>query len=98
MAAQDIDTVLAWRGRPVLDRDGDKIGTLGDVYLDRETDRPAWVGVRTGLFGTRESMMPLQGIEEAGDDLRVPWEKAQVKDAPNVDADVALDEDGEDRL
>src|SRR3954470_15839780 len=98
MPAHDIDTVLGWRGRDVLDRDGDRIGKLGDVYLEPPPDLPAWAGVRTGLFGARESFIPLEGIEEAGDDLRVPWEKDLVKDAPNVDADVELDEDGERRL
>src|SRR3954449_6122735 len=98
MTLHDIDTVLGWRGRAVLDRDGEKIGTLGDVYLDGHTDRPAWAGVRTGLFGMGESLMPLEGIEDTGEELRVPWEKAVVKDAPNVDADVALDEEGEERL
>jgi hypothetical protein len=97
MAAHDIDTVLGWRGRDVLDVEGEKIGRLGDVYLD-EHDRPAWAGVRTGLFGARESLVPLEGMREAGDDLRVPWERALVKDAPNVDADVALDAEGERRL
>jgi len=97
MASHDIDTVLGWRGRDVLDVEGDKIGRLGDVYLD-EHDRPAWAGVRTGLFGVRESLLPLEGMREEGDDLQVPWEKALVKDAPNVDADVALEADEERRL
>ena len=30
----DLDTVLAWRGKTVLDRDGEKAGTLGALYLD----------------------------------------------------------------
>ena len=98
MSSHDLDSVLAWRGRTVLDRDGERIGSVGDVYLDADTDLPAWAGVRTGLFGMRESLMPLEGIEEDGDDLRVPWERELVKDAPNVDADVALEPDEEERL
>ena len=86
----DIDTVLGWRGRTVRDPDGDKIGTFGDVFLDRETDRPAWGGVRTGLFGNHESFVPLERVDEAGDDLRVPFSKDAVKDAPRIDPDVAL--------
>jgi sporulation protein YlmC with PRC-barrel domain len=98
MTSHDIDRVLGWRGRDVLDRDGERIGKLGDVYLDGRTDRPAWAGVRTGLFGARESLVPLEGAEEAGDDLRVPWEKDLVKDAPDVDAEVEIDEEAERRL
>jgi hypothetical protein len=44
----DLDTVLAWRGKTVIDRDGEKAGTLGALYLDEE-DRPAYAGVQTGL-------------------------------------------------
>jgi sporulation protein YlmC with PRC-barrel domain len=98
MAAHEIDTVLGWRDREVVDPSGERIGKLGDVYLDRQTDQPAWAGVRTGLFGARETLIPLEGMQEEGDALRVPWEKDLIKDAPNVDADVSLDEEGERRL
>ena len=54
----DLDTVLAWRGKTVVDRDGEKAGTLGALYLD-DDDRPAYAGVQTGLFRRRESLVPL---------------------------------------
>ena len=38
---QDIET---WRGRTLVDRDGDKIGKIEDVYLDRSSGEPEWVG------------------------------------------------------
>jgi hypothetical protein len=98
MTGYDIDTVLGWRGRTVVDPGGEKIGTFGDVYLDRETDRPAWGGVRTGLFGTRESYVPLEGVEEVEGDLRVPYAPDLVKNAPRIDPDVALDPDEEAKL
>jgi hypothetical protein len=91
MAHLDIDTVLGWRGRTVRDAEGDKIGPVGDVFLDRETDRPAWIGVRTGLFGRHESYVPLEQVTEDEDgDLRVPYDAQLVKDAPRIDPDVAL--------
>jgi len=86
----DIDTVLGWRGKTVVDRDGEKIGTFGDVYLDRETDRPAYAGVTSGLFGTKASFCRLEDAELVGDDVRVPFEKDHVLDAPRIDPDVAL--------
>lgn len=99
MASVDIDTALAWRGRTVRDPDGEKVGTLGDVYLDRETDLPEWASIRTGLFGRHESHVPLSAIEPAaggdGDDLTVPFTKDQIRDAPRVDPDVAPTEDEE---
>src|SRR4051794_24346439 len=90
MPRLDIDTVLGWRGRTVRDADGEKVGTFGDVFLDRETDHPAWGSVRTGLFGRRESFVPLSEVREEGDDLHVPYAADEVKGAPQVDPDVAL--------
>lgn len=99
MVGPDIDTALDWRGRTVRDADGEKIGSLGDVYLDQQTDRPAWGGVRTGLFGRGESLIPLDRVTPADDgDLHVPFPRDLVKDAPRVDPDVALDHDEEARL
>jgi len=91
----DLDRVLDWRGRTIRDREGEKIGTLGELFLDRETELPAWGGVKTGLFGHRESLVPLARVEEDGNDLRVPYTKDEVSSAPGVDPDVALDADEE---
>jgi hypothetical protein len=98
MAPIDIDTALAWRGRTIRDRDGDDIGKLGDVYLDGESDLPAWASVRTGLFGRKESLVPLDRVEEDEDGLRVPFAKQEVVDAPAIDPDVALEPEEEDAL
>src|SRR5689334_7722120 len=35
----DIETALAWRGRTVRDRDGEKVGTFGAIYLEGEETR-----------------------------------------------------------
>lgn len=97
MAALDIDTALDWRGRTVLDRDGEKIGKFEELYLD-DGDRPAWAAVTTGLFGLRQSFVPLDGARLDGDDLRVPYGRDQVKDAPNIDPDEQLSSEEENLL
>lgn len=73
-------------GLDVIDNDGDKIGTVGAVWTDG-AGQPTWASVRTGLFGMNESLFPLQTADVRGDHLVVPFDKATVKDAPNVDAD-----------
>ena len=98
MEPLDIDTALGWRGRDVRDPEGEKIGTLGEVYLDRETKRPAWGGVLTGLFGRHESFVPLDRVQASGDDLLVPFAKDLVKDAPRIDPEVALTAAEEEKL
>ena len=97
MAHPDIETALQWRGRTVVDRDGEKIGTFDELYLDSE-ERPAWAAVTTGLFGMRQTFVPLAAAEEDGDRLRVPFDGEQVKAAPNVDPDEQLTPEQEDEL
>ena len=82
----------------VIDQDGDKVGKVGQVYLDDATGQPNWVTVNTGLFGGNETFVPLDEATQDGDDLRVPYTKAFIKDAPNLDADSHVDESQEDEL
>ena len=86
----DIDTALSWRGRTVVDRHGEKIGRLGDVYLDSETDLPAYAAVATGLFGTKETYVRLADARPEGDDIQVAYDKEHVLEAPRLDPGVAL--------
>jgi sporulation protein YlmC with PRC-barrel domain len=97
MGALDIDAVLDWRGRTVVDRNGEKIGTLREIYLDAD-ERPAWASVHTALFGLRETFVPLSEARRTDDRVQVPYEREHVKQAPNVDPDVQLSGDEEERL
>ena len=57
----DTRTYDGWIGRDAYDADGDKIGEITDIYYDDETGRPEWVAVKTGLFGTKHSFVPIHG-------------------------------------
>src|ERR687889_2601939 len=81
---QDISAII---GSNAVDNDGDKLGKVGQVYLDDQTGSPEWATVNTGLFGTHESFVPLADATVTGGTLRVPYEKAKVKDAPRVSAE-----------
>jgi len=94
---ENIDTLLG-NGGNVLGSDGEKIGSIGQVYLDDQTGEPSWVTAKTGLFGTSESFVPLQGADVDGDDVRVPYTKQHVKDAPRIESDGNLSPEEEDRL
>src|SRR3954453_7578175 len=89
------ETATQWHGRTAVDRDGDKLGTIEEIYLDDSTGQPEWLVVKTGLFGSKSTFIPLQDAQENGDQIRVPFEKAQVKDAPNVDPDQQLSQEEE---
>jgi uncharacterized protein (TIGR02271 family) len=92
------EDVLSWRGRAMVDDDGDKIGTIDEIYLDQDTDEPEWAVVTTGLFGTKQSFVPIADANSTPDGVRVPYEKSQVKDAPRIDPDGRLSQDDERRL
>lgn len=94
---EHIDRLLSVRGH-VIGTNGEKIGSVGQVYTDDETGQPNWVTVKTGLFGTRESFVPIQEARVEGEDLAVPYTKDHVKDAPGIDPDGHLDPAEEDRL
>ncbi|MFC9296724.1 PRC-barrel domain-containing protein [Streptomyces sp. NPDC057011] len=69
-------------GRKAFDRNGAKIGTVDEVYLDDATGVPEWAAVRTGLF-SRDAFVPLEPSELVGDTLRVPFDRSLIKDAPD---------------
>ena len=93
-----VEQALEWRGFDLVDRDGDKVGRIEEIYLDQETDRPEWALVNTGLFGGRSTFVPLAGAEGDAGQVRVPFPKSHVKDAPSIDAGGELSQDEEARL
>ncbi len=74
-------------GLTATDADGSKIGNVGQVYLDDSTGEPAWVTVKTGLLGRRESFAPLYGSSVRGDQLVLAVPRQLVNDAPSIDDD-----------
>jgi len=92
------DSVQTLIGGTAYTSDGDKIGSIGTVYLDNASGEPAWVTVKTGLFGSNESFVPLDQAEQTNDGIRVPYDKDRVKNAPNIETDRELSEQEEDRL
>jgi uncharacterized protein (TIGR02271 family) len=94
----EVTEAYGFQGRTILDRDGDKIGKIDDVYEDRQSGQPEWALVNTGLLGTKKTFVPLRGAQPVGEDLRVPFEKAHVKDAPAIDPDGELSESEEREL
>ncbi|UGQ10186.1 PRC and DUF2382 domain-containing protein [Yinghuangia sp. ASG 101] len=81
------DQIPAVLGHPVFDAEGKKIGEAGHVFLDDDTGQPEWVTVKTGMFGSNETFIPIAEAKVSEDHLEVPYPKHKVKDAPNVDVD-----------
>jgi uncharacterized protein (TIGR02271 family) len=86
-------------GSTAYGQDGEKIGKVGQLFLDDQTGQPEFVTINTGFFGSSESFVPVADATFDGDRLVVPFDKDKVKDAPNVDLDGRhLDESEEQRL
>jgi uncharacterized protein (TIGR02271 family) len=86
------------RNGNVVTTSGDKIGSIGQIYLDDETGEPTFVTANTGLFGTSQSFVPLQGARVSDGDVVVDYDKDTVKNAPRIDDDGKLSPEEEDRL
>jgi uncharacterized protein (TIGR02271 family) len=95
ISENQIDQIM---GMNVVDNTGSKVGTAQQVYLDDESGRPEWVTVQTGMLGTKESLVPLSQADMSGNELRVPYDKDMIKNAPNQDPDGHLSPEEEREL
>lgn len=92
------ETIETLRNSTVFGTDGEKIGKVGELYLDAQTGEPTFVTVNTGFFGTNESFIPVDKARYAGEEIHVPYTKEFVKGAPNIAEDGELSPAEEQRL
>jgi uncharacterized protein (TIGR02271 family) len=93
-----LQDVQAWRGMPAVDSNGDKVGKIEDIYLDRSSGEPEWATVSTGLFGRKTSFVPIQSAGMSEGCVRLAHPKDMIKDAPSIDPDGELSTAEEQRL
>ena len=94
----DRTNIEALQNAEVFDSTGASLGRVKQLYVGQQTDEPTWVTVNTGLFGTKETFIPLAEARQEGDRITVPYEKAFVKDAPNIDEDGDISPEEEEEL
>jgi uncharacterized protein (TIGR02271 family) len=87
MTTFETSQLQGWVGHTAVDSNGDKIGKIEAIYEDDAGGGPEWFAISTGWFGTSVSFAPVAGATRDGDDLRLPWSKDDVKDAPRMDDD-----------
>ncbi|RFA22857.1 PRC-barrel domain-containing protein [Subtercola boreus] len=88
----EAENVREWIGLPVVDQNGDKIGTLESLYFDTASDVPTFATVHIGILGGQKLVfVPLAGAVVAPKHLKVQYDKKLVKDAPFIATDGALD-------
>lgn len=97
ISRENVDELLTGKA-VVVDTDGQKIGKIEQIFLDDRTGEPAWATASMGLFGTSETFVPLDRGEKSESQVRVPYSKDFVKDAPRVDTGGHLDPQQEQEL
>lgn len=82
----------------VVDSTGASMGDVKQLFVTQDGHAPSWVTVNTGLFGTKETFIPLAEAKVESGTISVPYEKSFIKDAPNVDEDGEITPEQEDEL
>jgi hypothetical protein len=95
MPALDPETRARWRDLVVVDRDAATVGTITAFYLDRATGLPTWALVHTGWFTDAQTFVPLTHAVETNEEIRVPYPKAFIQQAPRIQAHQELSPDHE---
>ena len=88
-------------GMDVRDRDGEKIGTVKDVYTDREGgDTLRYLSISTGWFGTNRHVVPLDDVEwsRSDDSIVLPYGRDQLQSAPTYEERHDLSDDDEHQI
>lgn len=85
------ENIRDWRGRPVVDHGGGKIGSLEAIYVDTVSDEPFFASVEVGMVGRRRLVfVPLEGATVAPQHLKVQVDKKRARSAPAIDTDGEL--------
>jgi hypothetical protein len=80
-----------WLGRHVIDREGNQLGRIRDIYQDKETGRAQWASVEGGLLGTSTYYIPLDSARIENADVQVDYDYNFIKSAPKIERDTAFD-------
>ncbi len=95
MPALDAETRERWRDLVVVDQDAATVGTITAFYLDRATGLPTWALVHTGWFTDAQTLVPLTHAVETNEEIRIPYAKAFIQQAPRLQAHQELSPDDE---
>ena len=80
-----VEQLADCRGAAVYDSCGERIGRVEEIFADKPTAEPQWLGIGTGIFGKKQVVVPLASASTSPDGVTVPFSKEQVNDSPEVD-------------
>lgn len=79
--------MMDWEGQTVVDRDGEKIGKIEEIFLVEETGRPEWALVRLGRLKGHTTLVPLTRAHHVKDGVAIHVRKDDVSEAPEIKPD-----------
>jgi hypothetical protein len=82
--------VLGWRGWSVVDRDGEAVGTVAEIYLEPGSEEPNWLLLDVKGFRAEPAFVPARLAEAAGEGLKLAVARELVTEAPRPTADGRL--------
>ena len=88
-----IEDVSSLPGKKISDQAENPIGKVKEIYAS-DDGYPMWVAVEmsTGIAGGRTVFIPLARIKDENGELRVPYSKQRIGDAPEIDGDSISEE------
>jgi uncharacterized protein (TIGR02271 family) len=84
---EDEQTLSNWLGHTALDRDGEPLGRVEELYLDDETDAPKWALLSSPERPDDPPFVPLAGVAEAGSTLRLAVDRRAAIASPRLRAE-----------
>jgi hypothetical protein len=94
----DVQTLSDVRGTDVYSADGEKIGSVEEIYYDDQSGEPEWVGLGTGFLGMKRKVVPVEGLRREGDHLQVPFTKERIQNEPEYDFEEMISNEAESAL
>lgn len=94
----EVERIEDWKGQDVVDPEGEKVGTLEDVYFEAGSGEAVLGAVKTGFLGRKTYLVPLEGASVTRDRIQVNHSKERVAEGPEAPDDGRIGAEDDDRL
>jgi uncharacterized protein (TIGR02271 family) len=85
-------------GYDVIDGEGNKVGSVDNVWVDDATNELEFIGVKTGWLMGKTHVIPVSDAQIGNDSITVSFPQDTIKDAPSFGGDHELSSEEEDQI
>jgi hypothetical protein len=72
-------------GATLYSSDGKELGSVDEVFVDKDTNNPEWLALTSGLLKPKRRLVPVAGAEQGPDGIRVPYAADQIAGTPEIE-------------